>query len=204
MKSDHEDNGKLLFSEGVRSLENILGNERLKTSITHPVLSTFINLKSRKFRTIFNMNFFIFIFLFMVPFFLLVTLIPFNKFYSDIFKDYGEETSFYSKKKLRKVHKIFGLTLAQFTALPYRACFIATIYLSCREAFQMIFVSDSYKDYLKKKSNQFEIVIIALSWTLLWGYTNFSLAQIKTYMAIPSAVIIILGEIFCLLKCLKF
>lgn len=172
------------------SLENILNNERLKLSITHPVLSSFINLKSRKFRTIFNMNFYIFIFFFMVPFFLLVTLIPFNKFYSDIFKQYGQ----LSMMKKKKVYKIFGLTLAQFLSLPYRACLCATIYLTFRESFQLFVVSDKLKDYFKKKSNQFEIVIIGLSWTLLYAYTNLSLAQIKSYMAIPSAFIIIFGE----------
>ncbi|CRK97404.1 CLUMA_CG010794, isoform A [Clunio marinus] len=191
MKSDHDDNGKLLFIRGMKSLESILNNERLKTHITHPVLSTFINLKSRKFRTIFNMNFYIFIFFFMVPFFLLVTLIPFNKFYSDLFKTYGELTMV----KKKKIYKIFGLTLAQFLSLPYRACLLATIYLTCREGFQMFAISDSFKDYFKKKSNQFEIVIIALSWTLLYAYTNLSLAQIKTYMSIPSAFIIIFATV---------
>lgn len=190
MKNDQDDNGKLLFSKGMCSLENILNNERLKLSITHPVLSSFINLKSRKFRTIFNMNFYIFIFFFMVPFFLLVTLIPFNKFYSDIFKQYGQ----LSMMKKKKVYKIFGLTLAQFLSLPYRACLCATIYLTFRESFQLFVVSDKLKDYFKKKSNQFEIVIIGLSWTLLYAYTNLSLAQIKSYMAIPSAFIIIFGE----------
>lgn len=192
MKTEHDDSGKLLFSRGMQSLENILNNERLKTSITHPVLSTFISLKSRKFRTVFNMNFFIFIFFFMVPFFLLVTLIPFNKFYSDIFKNYGELTMI----KKKKVYKILGLTLAQFLTLPYRACLCATIYLTLRESFQLFVVSDRIKDYFKKKSNQFEIIIILLSWTLLYAYTNLTLTQIKTYMAIPSAFIIIFGKSF--------
>lgn len=149
----------------MQSLENILNNERLKTSITHPVLSSFINLKSRKFSTIFNMNFYIFIFLFMVPFFLLVTLIPFNKFYSDIFKTYGE----FTMVKKKKVYKILGLTLAQFLAIPYRACICSTIYLTFRESFQLFVVTERPQDYFKKKSNQFEILIIALSWTLFVG-----------------------------------
>lgn len=194
MKSETEDDGKLLFSRGMQSLENILNNERLKLSITHPVLSTFINLKSRKFRKIFNMNFFIFLFFYMIPFFLLVTLIPFNKFYNDIFKTYGEVT--YTAVKKKKIYKILGLTLSQFLSLPNAVCFAATIYLTLRESFQMFLISDSVKDYLKKKSNQFEIVIILLSWTLLYAFHNFTLASIKTYMAIPSAFIIIFGETF--------
>lgn len=192
MKSEVEDNKKLLFSHGMQSLESILNNERLKTSITHPVLSTFISLKSRKYRKIFNMNFFIFIFLFMVPFFLLVTLIPFQKFYTDIFKEYGVMTM----KKNKKIYKILGLTLAQILSLPYRACVCATLYLTCRESFQAFIVCAKLKDYLKKKSNQFEIIIIALSWTLLWAFKNLSTTQIKTYLAIPSAFIILFGKFF--------
>lgn len=191
MKTETEDNGKLLFSRGLQSLENILNNERLKLSITHPVLSTFINLKSRKFRKIFNMNFFIFLFFFMIPFFILVTLIPFNKFYVDLFKNHGDLTVTAANKK---IYKIFGLTLAQVLSLPYRICLAATVYLTLRESFQMFVVSDRIKDYLRKKSNQFEIIIIVLSWTLLYAFNNFKLAQIKTYMAIPSAFIIIFGE----------
>lgn len=130
----------------------------------------------------------------MIPFFLLVTLIPFNKFYSDIFKTYGELTLTAIKKK--KVYKILGLTLAQFLSLPYRICLAATVYLTFRESFQLFVVSDRIKDYFKKKSNQFEIVIIVLSWTLLYAFNYFKLAEIKTYMAIPSAFIIIFGKIF--------
>src|SRR5690349_9903689 len=108
-----------------------------------------------KFRTIFHMNFFIFIFCFMIPFFLMVTLIPFNKFYADIFKTYGELTMI----KKKKVYKILGLTLAQFLKIPYRACLCATIYLTMRESFQLFVISDGFKNYFRKKSNQFEIII---------------------------------------------
>lgn len=85
--------------------------------------------------------------------------------------------------------------MAQWLSLPYRACIFATFYLSLRELFQLFFVSESVKEYFKKKSNQFEILIIVLSWTLLWAYRKLTLAEIQTYMAIPSAFIIIFGEI---------
>lgn len=161
--------------------------------VTHPVMSTFINLKVRKFRLIFNLNFFIFIFLYMIPFFLLLTLIPFKKFYTDIFKEYGDE---YVTKKGTKSHTLLGMTLAQFFNMPYYACCFATIYFTLRELLQLFVVSDSYKGYFRKKSNQFEIIIIALSWFILYGLKNFSAAQIRTFMTIPSAFIIIFGNKF--------
>ncbi|KAG5680224.1 hypothetical protein PVAND_009747 [Polypedilum vanderplanki] len=191
LKGDHDDNGKLLFSRGIKPLENILDNERLKALITHPVLSTFINLKARKFRVIFNMNFYVFLLFYIVPFFMLLTLIPFRKFYIDVFEYLGEPT----KVKNKTVYRIFGLTLAQFLNWPYRICIATTIYLTIRECLQLFFICDTFASYFKKKSNQFEVVIIALSWYVLYGIKNYSVAEIRTYLTVPSAVIIILGTI---------
>lgn len=191
MKDGQYDSGKLLFSDGTKALENILNNERLKSFITHPVLSTFINLKTRKFRLIFNLNFYIFLFLYIVPFFLLVTLIPFGKFYSDTFEKYGTLTM----TKKRKIYKILGITLAQFLTFPWYACILATAYLTLREAIQLFVIADSLKSYFKKRSNQFEIIIIVLSWFVLYGMKFLKLSDIKDYMTIPSAFVIIFGNI---------
>lgn len=189
IKGDRDENGKLLFSRSMRSLENILNNERLKTSITHPVLSTFINLKIRKYRLIFNLNFFIFMLFYMVPFFLLVTIIPFGKFYKELFETYGKATI----EKKKTIYTILGLTRTQVLSTPFYACIFATAYLSLREALQLFVISDRYIDYLKKKSNQFEIMLIALSIGILYGMKNFTGSQIQNYLAIPSAFLIIFG-----------
>jgi hypothetical protein len=69
MKSERDDKCELLFSRSMQPLKKILDNDRLKPSITHPVLASFINLKSTKFRTMFNMNFYIFLFFFTVRIF---------------------------------------------------------------------------------------------------------------------------------------
>lgn len=199
IKGDRDKNGRLLFNRSMRSLENILNNERLKTSITHPVLSTFINLKIQKFRLIFNLNFFIFMFFFMVPFFLLVTTIPFVKFYRDFFSTYGTPKIVNNKT----IYTIFGITRSQFLSAPYYACIFATAYLSLREAMQLFVISDRYIDYFKKKSNQFEIMLIALSFVILWGMKNLTVKEIQNYLAIPSAFLIIFGE-KCDIKNLKF
>lgn len=130
--------------------------------------------------------------LFQVPFFLLVTLIPFNQFYKDIFQTYGVQSI---GKNDKIIYRIFGLSMGQTLRLPYRACILATIYLTLRESFQLFFVSGSIKDYFKKKTNQFEIILIVLSWALLWAYLKLTLAEIKYYTAIPSAFLIIIGKI---------
>ena len=84
--------------------------------------------------------------------------------------------------------------MGQVLSRPYRACILATVYLTIRELLNLFFVSETVKDYLKKKSNQFGIAIITMSWTLLYAYLKFSLAELKASMAIPSAFIIIFGE----------
>ncbi|XP_070504577.1 uncharacterized protein [Chironomus tepperi] len=191
IKGDHDDNGRLLFSSGLQSLERILESKNLRTFITHPVLSTFINLKVRKYRQIFNLNFFIFIALYMIPFFLLLTLIPFDKFYMDIFEEYGEP---YIKNN--KTHyKLLGMTRAQLFELPYYACCFATIYITLRECLQLFVVCNSFKDYFKKKSNQFEIIIIGLSGFILYGMKFFLAIDTKTLLTIPSAFIIIFATV---------
>ena len=190
IKGDQDENGRLLFSGGFQSLEKIIDSENLRTFITHPVLSTFINLKVRKYRLIFNLNFFIFIVLYMIPFFLLLTLIPFKKFYTDLFEEYGES---YMRNN-RTYYKLFGMTRPELFDLPYYACYIATIYLTLRECLQLFVVCNSFKDYFKKKSNQFEIILIGLSWFILYGLKNFSASDTKIYLTIPSAFIIIFGN----------
>lgn len=181
-----------MFSRTITPLETIVQNERLKELITHPVLSTFITLKSKKFAGIFQTNFFIFMFLYIVPFFMLVTLLPFRKFYFDFFEEYGQLTI---STKGKKIYKVLGLTFSQFAKFPFRCCVFATTYLTLREVFQLLFVSTRIKDYVKQRSNQFEIAIIASSWTLLWAYNNIHSQQmLRQYTAIPSAFIVIFGE----------
>lgn len=173
-------------------LEKIIRNERLKSMITHPVLSTFIALKSKKFLGIFKLNFYIFMFFYMVPFFMLVTLFPFRRFYIELFETYGELTI---NSKNKEVYLIFGVSFTQFSKIPFKCCVFATSYLTLRESFQLFFVTSSIKNYLRQRSNQFEIMIIALSWSLLWAYKYIhSLALIRYYTAIPSAFIVIFGE----------
>lgn len=185
------DQDRLLFNRSMRSLENILNNSRLKMCITHPVISIFINLKMRKYRLIFNLNFFIFIFFYVMPFFLLVTLIPFRQFYIDIFKNFGEP--FHDSTSNKTIYKIFGVTRTQVLSTPFYACIFATVYLSLREILQLK-ISDRFIDYFKKKSNQFEIMLIALSCTILWAMKALTAAEIKIYMSIPIAFLIIFGE----------
>lgn len=70
MKNHRDKNGDLMFSNGMRPLEWILGSDKLRNLITHPVLSTFINLKSHKFSQIYNLNLYMFCLCYVFPFML--------------------------------------------------------------------------------------------------------------------------------------
>jgi hypothetical protein len=192
---DEGSNEELMFNRSMPPLETIINNERIKHMITHPVLSTFITLKSKKFLGIFKMNFYIFMFLYVVPFFMLVTLFPFRKAYMEFFETYGELKTVVTANKIKDVYFIFGVSFTQFSKVPFKCCVFATAYLTLRESFQLFFVTSSFKNYLKQRSNLFEIMIIALSWTLLWNYYYvYSVAKIRYYTAIPSAFIVIFGK----------
>ena len=61
------DNNQMLW-EDTRSLEYIIENKLLKNFVTHPVISTYIDLKTFKHKRILLWNFYMFLFLFILPF----------------------------------------------------------------------------------------------------------------------------------------
>jgi hypothetical protein len=126
----------------------------------------------------------------MVPFFMLVTLIPFRKFYIELFENYGD-LELVNKKK---VYKILGFTRPQMLTMPYYACIFATFYLTLREVLQLFVISGKFIEYFKKKSNQFEILLISLSLVILWGMKKYTITTARELLSIPSAFLIILGE----------
>lgn len=128
----------------------------------------------------------------MVPFFMLVTLIPFRKFYVEIFETYGQ-LEMINKKK---VYKILGLTRPQLLLMPYYACIFATFYLTLREVLQLFVISGKFVEYFKKKSNQFEILLITMSLVILWGMKKYTISDARELLSIPSAFLIILGKLF--------
>lgn len=70
MNNHRDQNGDLMFSNGMRPLEWILGSDKLRHLITHPVLTIFINLKSHKFSQIYNLNLYMFCLFYVFPFML--------------------------------------------------------------------------------------------------------------------------------------
>lgn len=145
----------------MQPLENVLNNERLKSLITHPVLATFINLKYWKFRKIFYLNFFFFMFFYMVPFCSFMILATFEEFFSEQFKKITEADS------PTPIQILLFFILVLYILFIGIFIIISTVFLTLREIFQLFVLSNSFKDYFKKKANLLEIGIVVLSWTLL-------------------------------------
>ncbi|XP_070506640.1 uncharacterized protein [Chironomus tepperi] len=126
----------ILMLEDRNSLEYIKENENLKEFIAHPVVETYINLKSFKYQRIFVFNFWIFVILYILPFLLLIARSHLN----------GNET-------LIKIYDLFYLDKWHYFGITF---------LICRETFQC-YTSDSYTDYFKQLSNKLDVALIILS-----------------------------------------
>lgn len=137
----NDENGqRLIFNPGMAPLEWLLTNEKLRHLITHPVLSTFINLKSLKFSQIYNLNLYMFCVFYVLPFISVF-----------IYYDPQDDSDMV-------INLNYGIMIPVATA---------TFYLTIREAIQFFWIIDNKIEYFKKKSNKLEMLMIFSSWWLL-------------------------------------
>ncbi|KAL7026859.1 hypothetical protein ACKWTF_005204 [Chironomus riparius] len=125
---------KLLMLEDTMSLSYIRDHENLKNLIAHPVIETYINLKSHKYQRIFVYNFWAFVLLYIMPF---IALISHN-------------------------HGVNSDSVIWTVFMSNRFHYIGIIFLILRESFQCI-ISGSIISYLKQRSNIFDMILITLS-----------------------------------------
>ncbi|CAO1413317.1 unnamed protein product [Diamesa tonsa] len=181
LKGVNDRNEKLFFSSGIEPLENILNNDRLKSLITHPVLSTFINLKTKKYQLIGNTNFYIFLFGFLSPFFQLTISFVFSDFYFSLFKN------------LPDILKIVFVLNFFFSFIAF---LFSIIFLTCRELVQLFWICKSKKMYVMNRNNQFQMMLIALTWFFVFGGSSLDTEkELQEYVKFPASLIIIFGTI---------
>ena len=75
-KSYNYNNGSIINqddNESLFSCYNILNNRCMKNNMTHPVLSTIINLKAIKYQRFYAFNFWMFVVVYMLPFYILLS-----------------------------------------------------------------------------------------------------------------------------------
>lgn len=148
IKSKDDVDNKLIFWEDTESLSHIVNNASLENFITHPVISTYINLKQHKFKSIYKWNFLLFLAFFVFPISFLVE----EGFARQLGEAYNQPGSLFVK--------VF--------------CYIAIAFLILREYFQLTFVDRNVKTYLSKTSNRIEMTLIVVSCvTLALFHTNF-------------------------------
>lgn len=154
-----------MYSEYEKSLEYIAKSESLRGLLIHPVVSTYINLKSYKYQRIYEWNFFLFLFLYMLPFGLLITHHTFDN--------------------LNKTFASYALII-----LPI-LCIASTIFLTVRELLQLFWVSKTYKEYFNKANNILEILMITFSWIMLFVIFYMDIDEYLEIFSIISTVLII-------------
>ena len=164
-------NEKLLFSSGMKALENILNNDRLRSLITHPVLSTFTNLKTKKYQLIVNTNFYMFLFGYLIPFFNLTTETTLQQYYETVIKIISQMSTI--------PETIINYIYIEMISWSSH---ISITLLTFRETVQCFFVCGSKRIYFKDRNNQFQILLISLSWISKLGLSH-------SYSAIPSLTI---------------
>lgn len=167
IKSKDDVDNLMLFHEWNESLKFILENEALHDLILHPIVSTYINLKSYKYQRIYELNFVLFFFLYLLPFGLLITYHSFDN-----------------------INETFS---AYFLRILEIICTCSTSLLTIREFGQMVWVSKSLKDYFWQKTNQLELAMIFLSWTLLLGIFWLDLDEHSEAFSFVSTLFIILS-----------
>ena len=129
----------ILMLEDRNSLEYIKENENLKEFIAHPVVETYINLKSFKYQRILEFNFWIFIISYILPFLVLIVKSHLN-----------------DNTTLIKIYDLFYLDKWHYFGIAF---------LISRETFQC-YTSDSIKDYFSQLSNKLDVLLIILSISL--------------------------------------
>lgn len=186
---------KNAIDNGINTLNMILYSHKLRQLIIHPVLSTYIKIKSQKYRRWNEWNFFTFIILYMAPFFCLMT------FYEDI-----------SRSTLSMLHIIctfstFYLTVKEIIQfwMSIKATKRPTIHIQPSDSFAKQrqtwsmaihnFYSTWMAHYFEKTTIRIEILIIVLSWIILTGLVAMKKEEFKMYFAFPSACVILLATV---------
>lgn len=169
IKSKEDVDSKMLFCEHNGNLQFIVNNEALKDSILHPIVSTYINLKSYKYQRVYELNFILFFFLYMLPFGLLIT--------------------YHSFDHLSQTFSAYFLRVLEVL------CVASSGLLTIRELIQMIWVSKSWKEYFGKRTNQLELAMITLSWILLFGIFYQNIDEHFEYFSFLSTLFIMLSTI---------
>lgn len=140
LRSAEDIDYKLIMWEDVEALEYIKESPFLKDLIDHPVISTYIELKTLKHRPIYILNLTLFLLLFVVffPAFILI------------------DHSIKADERSGRFYLLAGL------------CVLSLVILISREVFQFKFVERDWKEYFKKVTNWLESGLILVSITNLF------------------------------------
>lgn len=157
---------RLLFNEHTGSLNYILKNEEIKCLLQHPVVATYINIKTYKYQFIHRLNFCFFFFAFMLPF---VFLININA--SD------------------------AIQYALLQDIFLFICVLSTVILGVREWLQLVWFYRDWRKYFNDFDNQMELLMIALSWIVILSILTLNIQESIDLFSFISTLLIIVSTI---------
>ena len=132
---------ELVFNENTKCLDHILKSEALVSCITHPIIASFVELKSFKHRGIHKWNFWLFIICFMIPF---GSLLLSHYFINQIWNP-SESICFW----IQLIIKLL--------------CALSITFLYFNEFFWYRFIEQSLKDYWKRQENRLRIALVIVA-----------------------------------------
>lgn len=163
---------KLIFWDDSDSLNFVTNIANSSDLIMHPVLSTYIDLKTLKYQKIYWYNFAIFLVAFALPFSMLPIL-----------------------------HCLFYVSNTVLFSVFYVWSAFGILIILAREILQFIYIDKKLRNYWRKKTNRLEVFLIVLAmvlWVLFWFKGN---PQAEPFLHVISAffVLILCIEILCLI-----
>lgn len=168
----------LMFCKSMTPFKTIINNIKMKILITHPVLSSYITMKSKRSDRLSKIQFFIFLFFYVLPFFVIIFLISLKKsLIKDVIieindKTQDEEDSYPDYENEIDEHGSIFLEELNFIDFDYifYFCVFTSVALLLREILQMVL---SIKTYFKEKTNQIDILLIFFSFWLLFSISTY-------------------------------
>ena len=197
VETEADVNNALVFWEETDTLSFLLKNENVKHSIAHPVVSTYVNLKSRKFYRIYFWNLMAFLVLFVLPFFLLISShFVINKPGASVLSSNESETITTSSTFSEKSTSNWEIFLIVWSTL-------GLIYAILREVFQFWFLEKKkIKRYLRKLTNWLEVLMIVYCIVFLVFFSLKNMFDfvddLIAFLSVPLVVMLAI-EVLCLI-----
>lgn len=202
VRSENDVDEKLVFWEDTDSLRFLIENENVKNSITHPIVSTYIDLKTFKYYRIYFWNFVAFLSSLVLTFTVLMIMhFTFNT-ESDPQSLAAFNQTVLNGIEMNQTAENLNSTSNFGVHIWHFLCFLSLIFVIGREFFQFKYIEgNDWRKYFSKKTNCLEVFMLVFAAVLLFFFTFADDDFVKKKLPLPSAlfVLVLAIEVLCLI-----